>query len=884
MNRRCKFIPIFSSLYSLAGCITIIFIFSITNKGYSQTNITTPLDSLKGKDSLVVSTDSLKADTLTTADSVKRTGLEEKLGIKISKDALPSVVTATAKDSAVLDMEKNLFYLYGKAQVNYEDLKLNAGQVTYNQGSNVVTAAPYEAQKDTGKQTFSQGNEKFVYDSLQYNFKSKRAIVRNVQSQYGEGYMHSEQVKRNPDQSIYGARAIYTTCALDTPHFGIRASKIKVIPGKIIVSGPANLCIEGVPTPLFLPFGLFPVTDKQKSGFVLPTYTIEQNRGLGLLNGGYYFYISDNVDLLLQTNFFTKGSYAVSGVSNYDKIYHYRGMFSLSSAYNKTGEDYEPGGGVKKDFMINWRHQTDAKSKPGRTFNASVQAGTSSFYSNNSYDPNQILQNQYQSNISYGKTWQGKPFGLTVSALHSQNTVTKQTTITLPDVNFYVSQVNPFQSKTAIGDHWYDKITSSYTFSSLNRTTFYDSTFNLSRISLGDFTTGARHSVPVNATYTLFRYIYASFNVNYNEYWVTNQLYRSYNDVTRKIDSVNRYGFFATRDFSTGVNFSTRIYGMKMFRRGGLRGIRHVLEPSTGISYHPDFAARPFNYYYRTRLDSTATVLYQSPYAPIYGVAPLGKAGMINFGLNNNLQIKVRSSKDTVSGFKNVRLIDGLSFRTAYNAAADSFKWSPILADFRTNIMDIVNVTAGANFNPYRYDYEARRVLPQTLFSSGGRIVRFTSANVSLSTNFHSKPKDDSKSAHSEEYTRIMNCAGYYDYVDFNIPWSFNCSYSLTISKTPSAFTRTDTLIFDQTVSFYGDLLVTPNWKLSVNSGYNFTEHKLYLTRIDVYRDLHCWAMNLSTIPFGPNKNFNFTLNVKASVLHDLKIVRRRDFRDAPSF
>ena len=902
MSLRGKIILKFASLYCLRPYMAIIFIFFITNKGYAQTirqhadtvqtgggrSIRTNIipDSSITKDTSVVIKDTLKKDSLAVGDTSHRHKVEDSLGIKISKDALPSKVTADAEDSAILDMQYNVFNLYGRAKVSYEDLTLSAGKVSYQQTNNIITASPMSDVKDTGADvpTFTQGKEKFTYDSLQYNFKSKRAIVRNVHSQYGEGFVYSEQVKRNPDQSIYGLHSIYTTCALDTPHYGIVAKRFKIIPGKLIISGPANIVIEGVPTPLYLPFALFPISQKQKSGFILPTYTVEQARGLGLLNGGYYFYLNDHVDLLTQANLYTKGSYALSGVSDYSDKYHYQGAVSLSYAYNKTGEDFEPGATTEKDFMFNWRHQSDPKSIPGQSFNASVQLGTSSYYANNSYDPNQILQNQYQSNISYSKSWQGTPFGLTISGLHSQNTQTKEIDVTLPDINFHITQLNPFQNKNAIGTHWWDKITLSYTLDALNKATFYDSTFNLSNISLSTFQTGIHHSIPISASYTILRYINMSFSVNYDEYWITDKLYQTYNDAEAKLDSTDKHGFFTSRDFSAGLSFSTRIYGLKRFKTGKLAGIRHVLTPSVGLTYHPDFGASPFNYYYRTRIDSV-NYSYLSPYArSIVGLPPIGKAGAINFGINNNLQIKVRSSKDTVTGFKNVTLIDAFGINASYNAAADSFKWSDISMNFRTNVLDKINISSTANFDPYAEDYNTGRRLPQTMEDLGYGLARFTNATVSLGTNFHSKPIDASKTnpTNSEEYGRVMRNAGYNDYVDFNIPWSFNLSYSASANNQYNGISRRDTLILSQNVVFQGELKITERWKVSVNSGYDFTYKQLTLTSIDVYRDLHCWAMHLQAIPFGPRKSYSFTLNVKASVLQDLKLMRRRDFRDTP--
>ena len=372
--------------------------------------------------------------------------------------------------------------------------------------------------------------------------------------------------------------------------------------------------------------------------------------------------------------------------------------------------------------------------------------------------------------------------------------------------------------------------------------------------------------------------------MNYNEYWMTNKMAQQYNFQTATLDTTQRYGFFAARDFNTGVNFSTRIYGMKMFKHGKLRGIRHVLTPSAGFTYHPDFSAPPFHYYYKTIIDTTRVVntLSYFPSSP-FGLQPPGKAGSFNFGLNNNLQIKVRSAKDTVTGFKNVTLIDAFGVNVNYNPAVDSYQWSNISVNFRTNVMDKINISSSATFDPYAFNYTLGRQVAQTMEDMQQGLARFTGAQFALGSNFHSKTKAGTDGpTNSEEYVRLMRNAGYNDYVDFNVPWSFNFSYSLQASKNYTPYTRTDTLIVTQNLTFQGEVQLTKRWKFNVSSGYNFTTKQLIQTSIDVYRDLHCWAMHLQTIPFGPRKSYTFTLNVKASVLQDLKLMRRRDFRDTP--
>ncbi len=889
--------------------IAVIFILALTNKAQGQ--VAKPADTLLSEaivplpDSLYTADsttsealpDSIVADSLSTPDSLAPPTLEDALGIRISKDALPSPVFSEATDSAVMDMEQNLFYLYRDAKVNYEDMKVDAGLIIYNQHTSRVSASPLPYQdsiiadkeddeKKRGK--FVQASESFTYDSLQYNFKSKRAIVRNAHSQYGEGYVHSEQVKRNEDQSIYGWKNIYTTCALDTPHFGISARKIKIIPNRMIASGPANIVVEMVPTPLFLPFGIFPISQTQRSGFRLPMYTIEEQRGVGLTNGGYYFYLNDYVDLLMLANVYSKGSWSGSAITTYANRYQYNGGLSLSYAYNKTGESYEPNSSVIKDFMVNWRHTTDPKARPGVSFNASVTAGSSSFYANNSYNHNQILQNQYQSNITFSKSWANKPYNLTVGARHNQNTQTKQVNVTLPELNFYLGQFNPFQKKNSTGTNWYDKITLGYTLNTQNQISFYDSAFSMNALSFDQFRNGVRHSVPLSAAYTIFRFVNLSFGANYSEYWLTQREYRYFDNSRFELDTSNYRGFFTARDIDLNMQLSTRIYGMKMFRKGKLQGIRHVLTPSTGFNYKPDYAADPFNYYYRTRLSAESQPVYLSPYdGSVVGVPGLGQYGQFSssilYGLNNNLQIKMRNNKDTATGSQNITLIDAFSVNGSYNVAADSFKWSPIAVSFRTNVLNKLNISANASFDPYTLDYETGQRISTSSWDAGRGVARFTGASVALSAGLRSKQKtgNDNTIEKTDEFSRLMQQGGYNDYVDFNIPWSVNVAYALTMNNSYNAVSKTDTIRYNQNVMLSGDFNISTHWKITYSTGYDFTIKQLTFTSIDIYRDLHCWEMRLGAIPFGPRKSFNFTLNVKASILQDLRLVRRRDFRDA---
>lgn len=901
MNLGIKIPPKLQSNHCLTVLLAVIFIIALTplslHAQERNMSINTlgdfPTDTLSIKDSLLSQYDSLQTDSLAMADStdsvVNNQGIEERLGIKISPDALPSVVTSEASDSAVLDMTKNVFHLYGNAKVTYEDMTLTAGKIIYNQSQNLVTAAPLNDSvvKLKDRPSFSQGQEKFTYDTLQYNFKSKRAIVRNPKTQYGEGYVYSEQVKRNPDQSIYGFKNLYTTCALDTPHFGIAAKKIKVIPGRVVASGPANIVVEQVPTPLFLPFGLFPISKGQRSGFLLPTYTIEEGRGVGLLNGGYYFNLGQNVDFETRANIYSKGSWQLSGRSNYAKRYKYNGGFTFTYANNKTGEDFEPGAVTEKAFNVKWLHATDAKARPGTSFNASVNAGTSSFNANNTYDAEQILNNQYQSNITYTKAWANKPYTLSAGARHSQEAATGRVDVSLPEVSFFIAQFNPFQGKNGTGTKWYEKITTSYTMTLQNQLTFTDSLFSFDKLKFSDFNNGVKHTIPISASYNVLRFVNVTMGANYNEYWLTKQTFQAWDYTGDTIARTVNNGFFTARDYNATIGANTRIYGLKMFKKGKLMGVRHVLTPNVSLNYTPDFSRTPYRFGYKTIIDPKSEVpTYKSPYEGSVVGAPsqLGNySSVVGFGFNNNLQIKVRSDKDS-TGFQNIRVIDNFNINSGYNLAADSFNWQNIVMSFSTMLFNVVNVNASANYSPYAFD--TARLAPKnvTMWEQGTGIARFTDANVSLGAQLRPRQRDDddNPARNSEEYQRLTMYGINDIYYDFNVPWNLGLTYSLGLSKAYAPFSKKDSLqVSNHNIGINGDINITSRWKLTASTSFNFIQKKLQMTQINIVRDMHCWEMILTAVPFGERRFYNFTLHVKATVLQDLKLLRRRDYRDA---
>jgi lipopolysaccharide assembly outer membrane protein LptD (OstA) len=822
-------------------------------------------------DSLANISDSL---TLSKQDSSQKS-------FPISKDKLEAQVKYQSKDSIVYDAKKKVLYLHNAAEISYEEIKVNADVIYYNQDSSTLTALELKINEtDSSKSRIAQGTESSTFSSLFYNFKSKRALVENAYSQYGEGFILSQQVKRNNDNSINGYHNIYTTCNAEVPHFGIAAKRIKIIPNKVAVSGSANLVIEEIPTPLYLPFGMFPLKQGQRSGFKLPTYDMSQNLGFGLREGGYYFAINDHIDLLALADIYALGTWRAGFVSTYAWRYRFNGNFSFNYAYNKIGETYEPGNQNNRNFFLTWSHSINPNVMPGSNFSANVNIGSSKYQRNNSYDANLYLNNNYSSNISYSKTWEGKPFNLTAALRHNQNTATRLVQVTLPELNFSVNQIFPFQlRKDIIKPRWYEKIGASYQVSAINRLDFYDSTFNINNLNFNDFQNGIKHTIPISANYNVLKFFNASVSANYNEYWYSEKMFKQYDFSENRLDTVLSNGFFTARDFNVGANISTRIYGMKLFKKGAIKGIRHVLTPGININYRPDFGGSGYNYYYSSFVNQNYANSRLSYFeGALLGGPPTGKVGGIGFNLGNTLQMKVRSKKDTTNGFKKINIIDGLNIAGFYNLAVDSFQWSNIAVSYRTSLFQTINISGGLSYDPYAIDKTTGLRKNELSYNENRQLMRFENANFALDASLPVKKTTAVSKADDNQRQAIGN--NYAGYADFNIPWTMNIRYNVTFRKTFLVASQKDTMITNQDLNFFGDVNLTTKWKVGLRSGYDFNQKKMSFTSFDIYRDLHCWEMRLNLIPFGERRSYNFALSVKSAVLQDLKLVRRKDFRD----
>lgn len=842
----------------------------------------------------------------TIGSSTDSTGIDSLHGPKLSKDSLDAPVAYKAKDSIILVIPDKKFYMYGTANTKYKTMEITAERMTYMQATGIMeaTTALDTAGKPFGRPHFKDGGQEFDSDTLRFAMETKKAKIYNTKSQYGEGYVHSEQTKRLPDNSIFGFKNGYTTCNLDTPHFQFRARKIKVIPDKLVISGPANLEIEGIPTPLFIPFAIFPITQGQRSGILVPGYVVNAQKGMGLENGGYYLGLGEHFDLTMRGDIYSYGSWSLTASPTYRKRYHYNGGMTLSFANTRFGDpSVKSEFSRSRDFRITWNHSMDSKARPGVNFGANVNFGTSSYNTYNVYDYATRVNNNIGSSISFSKTWQGKPYNFTSSLTHSQNLTTRDVSISFPNATFSMNTQYPFQPKELVGKaKWYHKLGIGYTANVINTVTFKDSVFG-KKAMFDALSSGMKQNIPISFTIPVFKNFTLSPGISYAEYWYTKKTWRKWDpnkrvsvDSLGGLDTIYIPGFFAARQASASVSLSTAIYGMYLFPKGSkVKAIRHVMRPTLSISAQPDLAGNAYYNQYYNRDSASIRASYFT--SSSVGTPTEGRAGSISFGLDNNLEMKVFSKKDTSANHeKKIKLLDGFGFNGSYNLLADSFKLSTFSLYARTNLFDKINITASGNLDPYVYSKSGRKldkyVWNEGKFSPG----RLANATIALSTSLTSPDKkakakqdqldnienaestDAAFQAQQRQLATVKKNPG--EYVDFDIPWKLDLSYSLTYSNTIAADSGGVVKTFYQYLTFSGDFSLTPKWKVGVNSGYDFINHALGYTNMYISRDLHCWQMSINLIPIGTYRQFSITISPKAGILRDLRINRSRTFYD----
>lgn len=851
------------------------------------------------RDSLAL--DSLGMDLL-AADTTKK------------KEPLDAPVIYEASDSIVFTKE-GYAHLYGEGKVNYQNIELTSAVITMNMDSSTVyaTGVTDTAGVETGSPIFKDGETPYESKIMRYNFKTKKGFINSIVTQQGEGYVTSEEGKKGANDEIYMRHGKYTTCDNhEHPHFYLKLSMAKVRPKKNVVFGPAQLVVEDVPLPIAVPFGFFPFNSSYSSGFIMPTYGDEMNRGFYLRDGGYYFAISDQMDLKVLGEVFTKGSWGLSAASNYNKRYKFSGSFNASYLVTKTGEKNMPDYSVSKDFRIQWSHRQDAKANPNSSFSASVNFATSSYDRSSLsslYNPQQYSQNTKASSVSYSRNF--PEIGLNISGAFNitQNTRDSSLSMTLPDVNISLNRIYPFKRKKSAGDErWYEKISLQYTGSITNSISTKDNL--LFKTPLTQWENGMQHKIPVSATFNLFKYINIVPSFNYTERWYLRKVKQSYDASPTSRDHVKRdtiNGFNRLYDYNLSLQMNTKLYGMykPLFMKSKELQIRHVFTPTVSYTYTPDFGKSRYGYYdtytYTDEDGEVRTVEY-SPYeGAVYGYPGKNMSQNISFSIDNNIEMKMKSDKDT-TGYKKISLIDQLGASLSYDVA--NKKWSDLSMNLRLKLTKSYTFNMNASFATYAYQFDENGnvVVGDRTEWSYGRFGRFQGYSGSFSytlnndtfkklfgkkeedeKNKDNKGKEENEDEETEEETEEQNnnsnmrktekaSVDSDGYLAFKLPWSVSLSYSYSIREDRSKDINIKTMRYPysltHSLNVSGNFKIGSRWNMTYSTGYDFTSKEMSMTTLNITRDLHCFNMSCGLV-FGPFTSYNFSIRANSSMLTD---------------
>ena len=802
-----------------------------------------------------------------------------KVDIPKKKKTINSEIKYNAKDSMRIELTLKKVFLFGAAQVEYEKFKINADYIELDFNLNTVSARGTLDSSGAliGKPVFEEAGTSFSSKMINYNFETKKGLIQDVITKQNDGYIHGEKVKKMENEVMYIKHGKYTTCDQPDPHFYLQVSKLKIIPNDKIITGPAYLKIGEVPTPLALPFGFFPNKKGRASGVIPPAPGQNQSLGFFLNNGGFYFGLSDNVDLQLTTDVYSKGSFAIRTNSNYVKRYRYRGNLQAKYSYFQTGFK-ELNVKPRKDFSIQWQHSQDIKARPNTTFMANVNLSSNSFNRLNSPASNNYLNNTMQSNIAYGRTMNffSLPSNLSLNASHSQNTISRAVSITLPQAVFNVNRFYPFKKKVQVGaERAWEKIGISYTGNARNQLNTTDTM--LFKDGYKKLNNGIQHGFSISTSlktnnlkwFKFLNYFTITPSANYTDRWYF-QTINKRDDVEKNTiitDTVN--GFKRVGEYSYNASLTTKVYGMFQFKNPIIKAVRHVLTPSIGFSYKPEIKTD------KLILRNNDTILSYSPYdIGVFGKPNSLEQGNINYSIINNLEMKVRSKKDTINGFQKIKIFENLSINGSYNMLAPEYNWSFIKLNARTNLLSNIDLVYYANFDPYSLNENSLRT-NKLAWDVNKKLMRLTDASLALNFRFNSKSTNGNKITQKNNLPELNSLSGMYaEYVDFSIPWSLSMYFNINYLRPYRTFVNQVIRdpSYDPSLTFNGDFSLTPKWKIGFNSGYDFKLKDLSYTTLNLYRDLHCWEVRLNMTPIGVNKSYMITIGVKPGSLQDLKI------------
>ena len=854
-------------------------------------------------------------------------------------NGINSPVQYEASDSLVYNAKSKTALLYGQSKVKYENMDLEAEKIHMSLDSSLVHATGTRDTTDStghtlvGTPVFSMGQDKYESDTMAFNFKTKKGLISKVYTQQEDGFLQSEISKRSANGDVYLQHGRYTTCDKKHPDFYIALSRGKVRPGKDVTFGPAYLVVADVPLPLAIPYGFFPFTKSYSSGFIMPTYGDESARGFYLRDGGYYFAFNDKWDLKLLGEIYTKGSWGLSAASNYNKRYRYSGSFFLSYQNTKTGDKNMPDYSEQKSFKVQWSHRQDAKANPYSSLSASVNFATSSYERNNLnslYNPQTLSQSTRTSSVSWSTTFSSIGLSLSSTANLSQNMRDSTLSVTLPDLNISLSRFYPFKRKHAAGDErWYEKISMSYTGQISNRIDTKEDRFLKSNL-IKDWRNGWNHSIPISGNFTLFNYINVSPSFNFQDRMYTHKIMRSWDETAQKEACDTIYGFNNVYNYNMSISASTKLYGFftpnrKIFG-DKIQTIRHVITPSVSFSYAPDFGQGRYGYYktyQKTNADGSVDLVEYSPYeGQLYGVPGKGKTGNISFDIANNVEMKIKSDKDS-TGIKKISLIDELGLAMSYNLATDYHPLSDLTMRIRLKWWKNYTFNMNAVFASYAYelDKDGKPYVGNRTLWGMGKFGRFqgTSQNFSFTLTPEKLKKwfgggddeeDKKKKSNKDDEdgvdtdiesnvddTMVEGQRGAKKsgggkaetdadgYMRFNMPWSLTFGYGITMRENTSGKFNTKSMRypykFSQNLNFSGNLRLSDGWNISFSSGYDFDQHKMSMTTASLQRDLHCFNMSCSVV-LAPYTSYNFSFRCNAATLTDaLKYDKRSGYSNA---
>ncbi|MDT0641865.1 putative LPS assembly protein LptD [Zunongwangia sp. F363] len=848
------------------------------------------------------------AQTIRMQDSILTDTVRPPQGNQLLTDK----VTYKAKDYLRLSQRENRMYLYNEAEVVYGDMTINAGRIIIDNEKNEVYA--FGIVDSTGTYTqapvFKQGPKTVEPDSIRFNFDTERALIYNSRTQEAQFNVIGEVTKRENDSVYFMQNVRFTTSEdVDNPDYYFYARRIKFVPDKKIVSGLVNMYIADVPTPLGLPFGYFPMTEEETSGFIIPSFGDSNARGYYLQNGGYYFAISDYVDLLAIGDYYTNGSYAMNLESNYAKRYRFRGNISFRYERLLESERGFPDFAQSSNYNLRWSHSQDSKASPSSRFSASVNLGSSDYYreSVNQANTGNFLNNTLNSSVSYSKTFEGTPqVTLNLAARHSQNTNTGVVNLTLPTLTASMSRIYPFEPRVGAKKGIIENINFQYNLRAENRISTYDSLFFKPEMFEGAVY-GAQHSVPISTNFKLFRYLSVSTGASYEENWVFETYERYYDEETNSVLRDTIKGFDAFRTYNFNASIGTTIYGMKSFGKDKkIQAIRHVMRPSINYNVNPAFD----QYYDQFERPDAADpsqinlVDYSRFDGTLYGAPGRNFSSSIGLSISNTLEAKVRDKDSTATEPKKITLLNNFSMSTSYNLAGDSLRLAPISLRGGIPIVDNkLTINFSSMLDIYALDNNNRRI-DRLNINNGGSLFRFTNANVSFGYSFSSKDFDKDTENDDEVENDTYRNGGRRDdlfgkgtdldgtfyedeedpfegneeretnseWYNYKIPWDLRLSYTMTYSNNAR-----QNEITSHSLMFSGNVELSPKWSIGASSGFDIKEQGFTYTQLRFARDLDSWRINFSWIPFSQRKSWNFFIGIKSSILSDIKYEKRRN-------